>query len=92
MTAITASFPAYHSQDVAFTARIPAAVLPEGMRALDVHELAYVSGAGFWEGLARAIGTAFGGLVGLVNPILGGSVAAFINHIIPSMIQPEGAR
>jgi hypothetical protein len=76
MTAITASFPQYHSRNVAFRAGVPAPVLPEGMRQLGFDEMNYVGGGGFWGKFFTNVWRAAAVLTvaGILGPI-GGAIA-----------------
>jgi hypothetical protein len=87
MSVVTASFPVYHSTDVSFHAAVPAPALPEGMRALNMYELEYVSG-GSWlsdlgSALCHAFCVGFAGLVSMVGgPIVGGMVGALMWDLV----------
>jgi hypothetical protein len=67
MTAITASFPAYHPAGVALHAAVQAPALPAGMRQLSMYELEYVAGSGLINAAWKAFCAGFTLLTSMVS-------------------------
>jgi hypothetical protein len=69
MSPVTAAFPAYHSQVVAYSAAAPQPDFPAGMRELLDAELAAVYGSGFWSFVSKVL------IIGGAAALLGGIAA-----------------